>query len=120
MKTYDLSTIKTPFTITLIGLPLVGKSTFISSLYGAEFEVISSDGIMHEMSGDYTDYQVAFNSVSAEELDMEMSKRIIQLAADKKNVVFDITNTVKRRRLRNLGQYPKKTYTNIAVIFPTP
>lgn len=116
---YDLSTLKEPFTITLVGIPLVGKSTFINSLYGAEFEIISSDSIMLEMHGS-EDYEEAFRSVPSEKLDAEISKRIIGLAKEKKNVIFDITNTVKKRRMRNLGQYSKKTYTNVAVIFPTP
>jgi predicted kinase len=102
-----------------VGIPLVGKSTFINSLFGAEYEIISSDGIRMELHGD-GDYANAFNSITSEELDQEISNRIIALAKQEKNVVFDITNTVKRRRMRNLGQYSCKKYTHIAIIFPTP
>lgn len=119
MKEYDLSTIKTPFTITLIGIPLVGKSTFISGLFGADFEVISSDGIMMEMAGTQN-YEDAFKAIGIEELDTEITKRVKAFAEDQKNVVFDITNTVRKRRLRNIGGYSRKIYTHIAVVFPTP
>jgi predicted kinase len=119
LKKYDLSTIKKPFTITLVGIPLVGKSTFINSLYGAEYEIISSDGIMMELHGN-DNYREAFDAIPQEVLDGEISKRIIGLAKQEKNVVFDITNTVRKRRQRNLGQYSRKKYTHIAVIFTTP
>jgi len=113
----DLSNIKQPFTITLVGPPLVGKTTFIKTLHGAEFEVISSDSILIELHGS-DDYGMAFTSVDKTTHDLELSRRIIESIKLKKNIIFDLTNLRIIRRRRNLGQCSRKIYTNIAIIFP--
>ena len=115
----DLSNIKQPFTITLIGPPLSGKTTFIKSLYGAEFVVVSMDDMLLELHGS-NDYKTAYNTVDEKELDLAVSFKIIESIRLRKNVVFDLTNLRIKRRRRNLGQCSLKIFTNIAVVFNTP
>lgn len=113
----DLTKIKQPFTITLIGPPLVGKSSFVKNLQGAEFVVISMDDVLLDLHGG-TDYNKAYSSVDDKLQDSEVSRQIIESLKLKKNIIFDMTNMRINRRRRNLGQCSSKIYTNIAIVFP--
>ncbi len=111
-----LSRIKEPYVILLVGHPLVGKDTLIRQLDGLEFEVISRDDIVMDLSGT-DDYSKAFKTVDQKKVDKILINSIEKSAANEHNVIINMTNMSRKRRIYNLSFYDDNYY-KIAIVFP--
>ena len=111
----DLSKIKEPFVIILVGPPLSGKTTWIRKNFPTT-EVISRDETVMEVYGS-RNYTEAFNNVDQKEVDRVLTKKFVDANAQKKSVIVDMTHMASNRRKQNLN-YFSDDYFKLAVIFP--
>lgn len=97
----------------LVGLPAVGKSTYIKKHY-PDYVVISNDEIIEEYAKKHNmKYNEAWGKVSFKFVKNECMNRFNKAVSQKKNIVIDNTNmTVKSRRAYEHPGYIKK-----AVVF---
>lgn len=101
--------------IMLVGLPASGKSTRAKDLAWEEGAVIiSSDTVREEMYGD-TPYSEVDNSKVFE----EVNSRIVENLENNVNVIYDATNTNRKRRIHFID-YVVKGYNVEAYYFDTP
>lgn len=87
--------------IMMWGLPGSGKSTCIKNKLIGDFVVVSSDALREELYGDVNDMD--HNG----EVFETMKRRTINALKDGKNVVYDATNLVYKRRVAMLGELKK-------------
>lgn len=111
----DLTKIKEPFVIILVGPPLSGKTTWIRKNFPTT-EVISRDETLMEVYGS-RNYTEAFNNVDQKEVDRVLTKKFVDANAQKKSVIVDMTHMASNRRKQNLN-YFSDDYFKLAVIFP--
>ncbi len=111
----DLTKIKEPFVIILVGPPLSGKTTWIRKNFPTT-EVISRDETVMEVYGS-RNYTEAFNNVDQKEVDRVLTKKFVDANAQKKSVIVDMTHMASNRRKQNLN-YFSDDYFKLAVIFP--
>ena len=111
----DLTKIKEPFVIILVGPPLSGKTTWIRKNFPTT-EVISRDETVMEVYGS-RNYTEAFNNVDQKEVDRVLTKKFVDVNAQKKSVIVDMTHMASNRRKQNLN-YFSDDYFKLAVIFP--
>lgn len=103
----------------MVGLPGVGKSTFINKQKTDNTVVISSDDIIEEYAAQNgITYSEAF-PVAIKLTKSEMERRLINAISDGKEIFWDQTNLTKKSRADKLAKIPKN-YTKIAVVFETP
>ena len=118
---FNINKIKEPFVLVLIGHPLVGKSTFVKSLYGKlDFTKISNDDILMEMyaAAGHTDndYNNAYKISNYKNIKSEFRKRQKNAIDNNINVIIDNTNVSSKKRRAALIDY--KGYNCYAVVFP--
>jgi predicted kinase len=105
-----------PWVVLLIGPPLSGKTTFINNQLGDfDFEIISRDKIVVDVFGQ-DDYNSAFGSVDQKEVDRILKKQFEDLSKSLSNVVVDMTNMTRKRRISSLSYF--KDHYKIGIIFP--
>jgi predicted kinase len=116
----NISELKTPFIIMLIGLPLSGKTTWIKenilNMKGYEnIDIISRDDIIMELSSS-DDYNKSYSEVDEKEVNTLLRERLIESNKNRRCVIVDMTNMSKKRK--NTLNYFKKDYTRVAILFP--
>lgn len=112
-----LSKIEEPYVILMVGHPLTGKSTLIKKLEEfADFEVISRDDIVMSLHDD-DNYSKAFKTVDQKKVDKILIDTIEKSAVNEHNVIIDMTNMSRKRRVYNLSFYGENYY-KIAIVFP--
>ena len=110
------STLKEPYVMILVGPPLSGKDSALRSIDLSNVEVISRDQILLDVYGS-NDYDKAFKNVNQREVDKALISKIQSAYKNKKNVIINMTNMTRKRRIYNLSFFGKD-YQKIAVIFP--
>lgn len=106
-----------PYIIILIGPPLSGKDTALRQLELPEDTVIvSRDQILLDVYGS-DDYDLAFKNVNQKEVDRVLVSTIVEASKANKNVIINMTNMTRKRRMFNLDFFDDN-YNKIAVIFP--
>jgi predicted kinase len=116
----NISELKTPFIIMLIGLPLSGKTTWIKenilNMKGYEnIDIISRDDIIMELSSS-DDYNKSYSEVDEKEVNTLLRERLIESNKNRRCAIVDMTNMSKKRK--NTLNYFKKDYTRVAILFP--
>ena len=114
IKTY-LTSIKSPFCLFLIGPPLSGKDTFIRQLNFSDTEVISRDEIVLELSNG-KNYNESFRTVNQKQVDKILKERITIASSLKKNVIINMTNLKRKKRISFQSKFTN--FKKIAIIFP--
>lgn len=105
-----------PWVVIMIGPPLSGKTTFLrNEMSEFEFDVISRDDIVIQVHGS-DDYNTAFGSVNQKRVDSILKNRFEKLSNSGRNVVVDMTNMTRNRRISNLSYF--KDHYKIGLIFP--
>lgn len=99
--------------IYLVGLPAVGKSTFITKNFPNHY-VVSNDIIVEEYAKQHNmKYNEAFGKLSSKEVKRECKKRFNEAIENNYNIVIDNTNlTVRSRQL-----YEHENYRKVAYVF---
>lgn len=108
--TYSYGTItdqSLPKFVMMWGIPGSGKSTYIEKHFGDDYTVVSSDIMREELYGDVNDMD--HNS----EVFDAMRVRTINTLHRGKNVVYDATNLVYKRRVALLNEIKKIKCTKI-------
>jgi predicted kinase len=116
----NISELKTPFIIMLIGLPLSGKTTWIKenilNMKGYEnIDIISRDDIIMELSSS-DDYNKSYSEVDEKEVNTLLRERLIESNKNRRCAIVDMANMSKKRK--NTLNYFKKDYTRVAILFP--
>jgi predicted kinase len=111
----NLKELKEPFVIVLVGVPLVGKSTFIRENFEGT-TVISRDEIVMEVS-ESRNYTEAWEKVDQKKVDRLLMQRLNESNKEKRNVIIDMTNLTVKSRVSKLNLF-SKDYFKVAVIFP--
>ncbi len=111
----NLKELKEPFVIVLVGVPLVGKSTFIKENFEGT-TVISRDEIVMEVS-ESRNYTEAWKKVDQKKVDRLLIERLNESNKEKRNVIIDMTNLTVKSRVSKLNLF-SKDYFKVAVIFP--
>ena len=104
-----------PYILMLIGPPLSGKTTVINKLK-QNFVLASRDQTLLDVYGS-DNYDEAFKNVNQKEVDMVLMQTIKTAAKEKKNVIIDMTNMTRKRRVTNLSHFDG-SYHKVAIIFP--
>lgn len=107
-----------PCVIFLVGPPMSGKDTFINNNEDilSDFVVISRDQIVLDVYGS-DDYDLAFKSVNQKEVDRILKFTIETSIKDKRNVIINMTNLTRKRRIGTLDMFTDD-YSSIAILFP--
>lgn len=101
----------------LIGPPMSGKDFWIKENFDLnQVVMISRDEIVLDVYGS-NDYDEAFKNVDQKEVDKILISKIESASEFRKNVIINMTNMTRKRRIQNLS-YFDNTYYKIAVIFP--
>ena len=113
----NIKHLKEPWVLTLIGPPLSGKSTWIKDNFDLnEIAWISRDQTLLDVYGS-DNYDEAFKNVNQKEVDRVLISNIQNASKDGKNVIIDMTNMTRKRRISNLDYFGDEYY-KVAVIFP--
>lgn len=104
-----------PYVIVLVGPPLSGKDTVLREL-NLDADVISRDQILMDVYGS-DNYDEAFKNVNQKEVDRTLLNKMIRSSKEGKNVVINMTNMTRKRRITNLSYFGDEYY-KIALIFP--
>jgi len=111
-----------PTVYIMIGLPGVGKSTWIDnhSKGKKNFAIVSTDDLISELGELYgMTYNEMYDDISysfAEKLMYKIAKKMI---TDKKDIYWDQTNLTIKTRKRKLGLFTKD-YKKVYVVFGVP
>lgn len=111
--------IKSPYILILVGHPLSGKGTFckyFTENIDDNITIISRDDIVMSLHGD-DNYSTAFKTVDQKKVDKILINTIEKSAANEHNVIIDMTNMSRKRRVYNLSFYGENYY-KIAIVFP--
>ena len=107
-----------PEILVLIGLPGVGKSTFINKNYNNHV-IISSDNIIEKYAKEegktYSDVFHNYIGRATSEMKEDFQRAI----ENNENIIWDQTNLTKKKRRGILNQIPSH-YKKIAVVFDVP
>ena len=113
----NIKHLKEPWVLTLIGPPLSGKSTWIKDNFDLnEIVWISRDQTLLDVYG-FDNYDEAFKNVNQKEVDRVLISNIQKASKEGKNVIIDMTNMTRKRRIYNLDSFGDEYY-KVAVIFP--
>jgi predicted kinase len=113
----NIKHLKEPWVLTLIGPPLSGKSTWIKDNFDLnEIVWISRDQTLLDVYGS-DNYDEAFKNVNQKEVDRVLISNIQKASKEGKNVIIDMTNMTRKRRMYNLDSFGDEYY-KVAVIFP--
>jgi predicted kinase len=110
----NLKELKEPFVIFLVGVPLVGKSTFIRENFEG-INVISRDEILMEVAGT-RDYTEAWKNADQKSVDSLLSERLRDSNKGNVNTIIDMTNLTRKSRVGKLNVF-SKDFLKVAVIF---
>jgi predicted kinase len=110
----NLKELKEPFVIFLVGVPLVGKSTFIRENFEG-INVISRDEILMEVAGT-RDYTEAWKNADQKSVDSILSERLRDSNKGNVNTIIDMTNLTRKSRVGKLNVF-SKDFLKVAVIF---
>lgn len=112
----NISKLKKPWVMVLIGPPLSGKDTWIRNNPELKDAVmISRDQILLDVS-QTDDYNLAFKTVNQKEVDKKLNSLLIDTGRSDKNTIINMTQMARKRRTYNLKFFPN--HYKIAVIFP--
>ncbi len=105
----------------MVGLPGVGKSTYIKSLKEqfSNLVVISRDDLLEEFAKEHgISYHEAYNqnTYNGNPIDTKLNFNKAKACQDGKTVVVDMTNMTIAARRRAMGNAPKY-YKKIAIVF---
>lgn len=113
----DIKHLPQPWVMTLIGPPMSGKSTWIKQNFNpGDVVMISRDQILLDVYGS-DNYDEAFKNVDQKEVDRVLISTIQKSSKEGKNVIIDMTNMTRKRRIHNLDFFGDEYY-KLAVIFP--
>jgi predicted kinase len=113
----NIKHLKEPWVLTLIGPPLSGKDTWIGNNFDVnEVVMISRDQILLDVYGS-DNYDEAFKNVNQKEVDRVLISTIQKASKENKNVIINMTNMTRKRRMYNLDFFGDEYY-KVAVIFP--
>jgi len=113
----NIKHLKEPWVLTLIGPPMSGKDTWIRQNFNLDqIVMISRDQILLDVYGS-DNYDEAFKNVNQKEVDRVLVSTFINASKDKKNVIINMTNMTRKRRISNLDYFGDE-YFKVAVIFP--
>lgn len=113
----NIKHLKEPWVLTLIGPPMSGKDTWIRQNFNLDqIVMISRDQILLDVYGS-DNYDEAFKNVNQKEVDRVLVSTFINASKDKKNVIINMTNMTRKRRISNLDYFGDEYY-KVAVIFP--
>jgi len=110
-----LNTCSQPYILMLIGPPLSGKDTALKEL-NLDAVIISRDQILLDVYGS-DNYDEAFKNVNQKEVDRVLISTIQKASKEGKNVIINMTNMTRKRRIHNLDFFGDEYY-KVAVIFP--
>ena len=102
--TYSYGSIKDvslPNFVMMWGIPGSGKSSYAENIFGDSYTIVSSDILREELFGDINDMDHNGEVFEA------MKKRTINTLQKGKNVVYDATNIVYKRRVALLTELKK-------------
>ena len=105
-----------PYVLVLVGPPLSGKDTVLKKLQLSDVNIISRDDILMSLHNT-SDYNEAFNQVDQKMVDKLLNQKIQDCIDNKKNVIINMTNMTRKRRMYNLDFFGDEYY-KVAVIFP--
>jgi predicted kinase len=106
--------IQEPFVVVLVGIPLSGKDTFISSLKTDHLEVISRDYFVENLAqGNYSEN---FRNIPKKLVEKHFKSAINCAVSHHKNILINATHLKKKRRKMILSKC--KHYYKIAIVFP--
>lgn len=107
-----------PTVYMLIGVPGAGKSTWIKNR-GLDAVVVSTDDHIESLAATRGGtYDTLFKDLIGQAT-AKMKSDLSQAIADRKDVIWDQTNTTKKGRAGKLSKFPKD-YRKVAVFFKTP
>ena len=110
-----LKKLKEPFVMILVGHPLCGKTTIISKI--KELYSVVDTGmdkiILENYDGNYND---AYKNTSFKDVNKKFNETISELGITNNNVIIDMTNLTRKRRVSHLSSFPK--HNKIALVFP--
>jgi predicted kinase len=113
----NIKHLKEPWVLTLIGPPLSGKDTWIKQNFNpSDIVMISRDQILLDVYGS-DNYDEAFKNVNQKEVDRVLISTIQKASKENKNVIINMTNMTRKRRMYNLDFFGDEYY-KVAVIFP--
>jgi predicted kinase len=113
----NIKHLKEPWVLTLIGPPLSGKDTWIRNNFDMnEVVMVSRDQILLDVYGS-DNYDEAFKNVNQKEVDRVLISTIQKASKENKNVIINMTNMTRKRRMYNLDFFGDEYY-KVAVIFP--
>ena len=110
-----IDTCQKPYVLMLIGPPLSGKDSLLKQL-NLDVVMISRDQILMDVYGS-DNYDEAFKNVNQKEVDRVLIQNMQTASKEGKNVVINMTNMTRKRRIYNLDFFGDE-YTKIALIFP--
>ena len=103
----------------LVGLPGVGKSTYINNNKNPNVVVLSTGTIVEEMCvSQGITYTQGFK-LFISEATSRFNKRLTNAIKNRSDIVIDRTNLTRASRQRVMSQVPKN-YSKFAYYFPTP
>jgi predicted kinase len=113
----DIKNLPQPWVLTLIGPPMSGKDFWIKQNFDLnEIVMISRDQILLDVYGS-DNYDEAFKNVNQKEVDRVLISTIQKASKENKNVIINMTNMTRKRRMYNLDFFGDEYY-KVAVIFP--
>lgn len=113
----DIKKLPQPWVMTLIGPPMSGKDTWIKQNFNpGDIVMISRDQILLDVYGS-DNYDEAFKNVDQKEVDRVLISTIQKASKERKNVIINMTNMTRKRRIHNLDFFGDEYY-KVAVIFP--
>jgi predicted kinase len=110
-----LNTCSQPYILMLVGPPLSGKDTALKEM-NLDAVMISRDQILMDVYGS-DNYDEAFKNVNQKEVDRVLLSKMMKASSEGKNVVINMTNMTRKRRITNLSYFGDEYY-KIALIFP--
>ena len=103
----------------LVGLPGVGKSTYINNNKNPNVVVLSTDTIVEEMCASQgINYTQGFK-LFIDEATNRFNQRLTNAIKNRSDIVIDRTNLTRASRRRVMSHVPKN-YSKFAYYFPTP
>jgi predicted kinase len=121
-RTHQTKIISSKKITVLVGVPNVGKSTWIEN-YGSGV-VISRDNTLmtyakyNEIEGDYSTVWKSLTDEDQKEIDKLVREQFNLAVKEGKDIIIDMTNTSKKSRRKWLSQVPSD-YRKEAVVFVT-